>query len=85
MGEVGEMWNAEKERSQNKRQSNRDYAPDRLKEEGVSFQEKNLGAHLIVTTEDGNKIDYWPGTGKFIQRKNNKSGRGIQQLINICK
>ena len=83
MGDMGEVFNAMKESSKRRREANRNNAPLILTEAGIQFQERNHGAHLIVS---GSKclIDYWPGTGKWISRKG-INGRGVRSLIKHIK
>ena len=50
---------------------------------GVDFEVRNNGVHLIVTGKEG-LIDYWPSTGKFIVR-GGETGRGIRNLLTLCK
>lgn len=74
-----EVFDFMKERSKQKRASNREYSPKLLEEAGIPFEGKNGGAHLIV---EGNEcyIDFWPGTGKWISR-NGERGFGVRNLI----
>lgn len=82
MGDEGEYWAVEgprmKEESMRRRARNRKFGAERLAECRVPFDSKNDGAHLIVD----NRIDYWPGTGLWIERKSSYTGRGIQSLLN---
>jgi hypothetical protein len=43
------------------------------------FEVKNGAAHLIVETEAG-KIDFWPGTRKWIVRATRQNGYGVEAL-----
>ena len=54
-----------------------------LTDEGISYEEKNGGAHLIVN-HDGRTVDFWPGTGKWISRSGG-DGRGVKNLIALLK
>lgn len=65
-------------RSLNRRQS-----PVLLEENSIVFEVKNNGAHLIVESTEG-KIDFWPGTGKWITR-NGLRGFGVMNLISHIK
>ena len=62
-----------------KRASNRENSAEYLRERGIPFVEKNLGAHLIV---EGREcfIDFWPGTGKWHSRCGQK-GFGVRNLV----
>lgn len=74
---------ARKEASRKKKLSNQDWSTQKLVDEGIAFESKNWGNHLIVETQNG-KVDFWPSTGKFIVRDTGKHGRGIRQLLKIC-
>ena len=68
---------------QAKRKRNRAFSPQMLTDEGISYEEKNGGAHLIVN-HDGRTVDFWPGTGKWISRSGG-DGRGVKNLIALLK
>jgi len=86
MGDMGDYWRdvkpALKERSQQKRASNRQNGAAQLLAAGFSFESRNGGAHLIVQAKD-HVVDYWPGTGKWATRgfKFGLIGRGIARLL----
>jgi hypothetical protein len=80
MSEMAENFAALKEISKAARASNRSNSAKILADRGIEFESKNDGAHLIVTGANG-AVDFWPGTGKFIARGINKSGRGVFNLI----
>lgn len=46
----------------------------------VPFTPKNNGNQLIVEGKEG-FIDYWPTTGKWIDRKSKEQGFGFRQLM----
>jgi len=73
--EIG--WTAE---SSERRAGNRESSASKLEALGVQFESKNLGAHLVVS-HDGHVVDFWPGTGKYIPRKNGRPGRGVFNLM----
>lgn len=52
-----------------------------LQSMGINIEIKNNGIHIIVD----NKIDFWPTTGKYIVRKNQKKGRGVFNMIKELK
>ena len=81
--DVGEMWKAHKEEGQKKRDRNRESSANILDGEGINFDIKNGGVHLVVYSYEG-IIDFWPGTGKWIAR-NGKVGRGVFKLIKYLK
>ena len=70
--------------SKEKRAKNRVSSRHMLVAAGISFVEKNLGAHLIVTN-NGYCIDFWPGTGKWIVRNGKLERRGVKKLIKYIK
>ena len=80
MGDMGEAFNGMKEASKLKRESNRCQSSKLLKSKGMDFESKNSGAHLIVTHE-GSVFDFWPGTGKWIERGTGVYKRGVFRLI----
>lgn len=83
MGDVGDTFNAAKSSSQRKRQKNRESSPKILELNGIEFESKNAGAHLIVE-HAGIIADFWPGTGKFTVRAG-KTGRGVFNLVKLLK
>lgn len=80
MSELGDLFKGHKQRSQQKRESNRLSSAELLTKYGVEFEPKNDGIHLIVFNGDS-FIDFWPGTGKWICRDVNKAGRGVFRLL----
>ena len=78
MGDMGEIFNAAKQDSQQRRASNRKNSAKLLSDAGVKFESKNLGAHLIIKRSDVT-VDFWPGTGKWHVR-GGRQGRGVFQL-----
>lgn len=85
MGDMGDLFNAMKERSQERRASNRDNAPEILRAAEISFSEHNLGAHLIVTGKF-ESFDFWPGTGRWTTRGAQRhTGFGVFNLIKRVK
>lgn len=75
-----DMWRAHKEESQKRREFNRNSSAQILRDKGIAFDEKNLGAHLIVK-HDGKVADFWPGTGKYQVRGTGKYKRGVFNLL----
>lgn len=75
MGVIFNGWRAEKKA---KRAANRESSPALLREAGVQFIEKNGGSHLIVANAT---FDFWPGTGKWIERATGAKGRGVFKLL----
>lgn len=84
MSDMGEIFNAMREASKEKRANNRDRSTEMLVIAGIPFVSKNNGAHLIV---DG-RFDFWPGTGLWMERGGSvkrKKHRGIRSLISAIK
>jgi hypothetical protein len=74
-----EYWRDIKQARQEKRSDNRENSAAYLRDRGIPFVEKNMGAHLIV---EGREcfIDFWPGTGKWHSRCG-KKGFGVRNLV----
>ena len=77
--EITEMWRAVRHMRQEKRADNREQSTKMLEEKDVDLEVKNMGTHLIVR-HCGKVVDFWPGTGKWIDRTGPK-GRGIRGLL----
>ena len=82
---MGDFWRDVKAASQVKRANNRQSSPDLLRAAGVPFTIKNLDAHLIVKTDGGHTVDFWPGTGLWIMRGSTQRHGGVRKLIAFCK
>ena len=84
MGDMGDYWRdvrpAIQEESRKKRASNRESSAKMLAAAGIAFEAKNEGAHLIVTA-NGRTVDFWPGTGLWIERGASRQKRGVRRLI----
>lgn len=85
MSEMAELWNSLKAERQQKRANNRASSPGLLADAGVPFEVKNDGAHLIVKSDHGETIDFWPGTGLWIVRGQTHKRGGVRKLIGHCK
>jgi hypothetical protein len=70
-------WRAQREGAREEKAGRRDHVAARLEEFGVPVVSKNGGTHLILF--DG-VVDYWPGTGVYIFRKDGGRGRGFGPL-----
>ena len=75
-----EVWRAHRKHRQEKRHANQQSSTEILTARGIQFESKNAGVHLIVRHND-HVVDFWPSTGRWIARGNNRSGRGIQKLF----
>lgn len=84
MGDEGDFWRDVKEARSEKRASNRTNSAALLRAEGIEFEEKNGGAHLIVKASD-RTMDFWPGTGQWIVRGQAGSRYGVRGLIQFCR
>lgn len=84
MGDMGDYWHdvrpAMVKESQQRRASNRERSAALLQFNGIPFESKNGGAHLVV---QGGKavIDFWPGTGLWQERGSTATGRGVRSLV----
>lgn len=85
MSDMGEIFNEVRAMRQEKRAANRESSADLLLQAGIPYKKANGGAHLIVRPVAGTLIDFWPGTGLWIQRGNSKRHRGVRSLIKHCK
>lgn len=63
-----------------KRALNRASSPELLKSKGIPFEVHNDGAHIRINLDPG-FVDFWPGTGLWIDRGTGKRGRGVFHLI----
>ena len=76
---------AMQEASQQRRASNRANSAALLRANGVPFESKNGGAHLIVRDGSGRIFDLWPGTGLWQLRGAPQRWRGVQSLLGNIK
>ncbi len=72
-----------KAHAKEKRKTNTEKSTQILIDNGIQFESKNGGSHLVVQGKN-TIIDYWPSTGSFITRKWNKKGRGVFNVIKLC-
>ncbi len=82
--DIIDTWRAMAEMSKEKRANNRAFSANLLVTSGHKYESKNDGAHLIVDCPTG-RIDYWPGTGAWIQRHTLTRGRGVKNLLQFIK
>lgn len=78
MGDTGEVFRLYKEQRKKKKETNIENSTNLLKKEGIEFESKNCGVHLIVKCSV--IIDFWPSTGKWISRAG-KQGNGVRNLL----
>lgn len=83
MGDMGDDFRALKQLGKEKRAKNTKSSTEILAKNRIEFESKNLGAHLIVNSNNG-LIDFWPSTGKFKLRSSDKYQYGIKNLLQVC-
>jgi len=76
--EITEMWRELHAERAAKRAENRDGGAQVLQQAGHAFVSNNNGAHLIVA---GGSVDFWPGTGLWMDRRTPERGRGVNSLL----
>lgn len=81
MGEHGELMKAFREQSRERKQSNRERSTQRLLENGVKFQSRNDGLHLMIDTPAG-RVNFYPSTGLY---NGVLEGRGVFTLLDELK
>lgn len=84
MSEMVEIMRSMKKDSQERRANNRASSTDLLRADGVEFEERNAGAHLIVPA-GRDIVDFWPGTGLWIVRGSPVQHRGVHHLLRYIK
>jgi hypothetical protein len=65
MGDMIDMYRDLKEIDKERRAENRSTGYKALVDAGFGFEAKNGGTHFIVQTDRG-RVDYWPGTEKWL-------------------
>lgn len=84
--DMGDLWRSIKAQRQEKRADNRRSSEELLREAGITFENKNFGAHLIVRPSgSGATVDFWPGTGRWTVRGTNRTAFGVHKLIEWSK
>lgn len=88
MGDVGDDWRAFKDEmgvsSRERKLNNKMQSAAMLDSNGISYTTGNGGIHLVVT-HNGLTADFWPTTGKFKIRGQEKYYRGVKNLIKKLK
>lgn len=74
---IKQNWHAYKKQRAAKKFRNKETSTFMLKHAGVVFESKNNGSHLVIE----NRIDFWPGTGLWIERNTGTRRRGITHLL----
>lgn len=75
MSELGELYSAWNEHKRAKKKLNYEQSLQLLADNGVVLKQLSPDHFRI------DDFDYWPSTGLFINRKTNKRGRGVFNLI----
>ena len=85
MGDVIDFYRDTKEirleASRERKERNLNYAKIYLTKNNIPYEVMSNGIHFVVDS----RIDFWPTTGKWIERKSKRKGRGITSLIDIVK
>ena len=68
---------------QEKRNHNKEQTTNLLKQAEISFESKNSGNHLIILSTP--KIDFYPSTGLWRVRGENKNHRGVRSLLKYLR
>ena len=68
---------------QEKRNHNKEQSTNLLKQAEISFESKNSGNHLIILSTP--KIDFYPSTGLWRVRGENKNHRGVRSLLKYLR
>lgn len=81
MSEFAEDMNAYREYCRGKKQRNREYSTALLVKEGIPFECRNDGAHLMIETAKG-RVNFYPSTGLY---NGALTGRGVKSLLKELK
>lgn len=84
MGDVGEAFEGWSEYKRVRRANNTASSTEILIQNGVAFESKNGGAHLVVKAK-GQTIDFWPSTGLWCVRGSAERRRGVFKLLKLCR
>lgn len=77
-------WTVQKEQARQKKIRNKEWSTNKLKQLEIPFSSHSNGVHLKIEY-NGFLIDFWPSTGKFIDKKTGKHRRGIHNLLNLLR
>lgn len=77
MSEVTEIYREMRQYAAEKRRRNKECSTAMLRENGIVFETKNNGAHLIIRTAKGT-VNFFPSTGLYNGVLN---GRGVLNLL----
>jgi predicted Ser/Thr protein kinase len=82
MSELGDTFKALHEYKKEKKANNIDGSLSLLESMGVEHKVLSYNNHHTLVV---GRIDFWPSTGKWIDRKTKRYGRGIRKLLNYLK
>ncbi len=77
--EQSDIYKEKKEAGRVKKLSNLEFSTKLLVDNGVDFESKNGGIHLIIS-HNNITADFWPSTGKF-QIRGKGYSRGVRSLF----
>lgn len=77
MSEFAEDMKAFNQHFKAKKQRNREYSTALLTKEGIEFESRNDGLHLMIDTSKG-RVNFYPSTGLY---NGALQGRGVKNLI----
>lgn len=77
MGDHGDFWRDIRESRQKKKQQNLNLSVEILRKAKIEFMQ--LSEHHLRVGD----FDFWPSTGKFINMKTLRRGRGVFSLLKI--
>lgn len=81
MGSIREDYRAYDHYNRMKKQANKKFSTELLIREGIEFESRDNGLHLVIRTRKGN-INFFPSTGLF---NGALKGRGVYNLLKELK
>lgn len=81
MGSVREDYRERDRYSRMKKQANKKFSTELLVKEGIAFESRDNGLHLVIRTRKGN-INFFPSTGLY---NGAIKGRGVYNLLKELK
>lgn len=81
MGSIREDYRERERYSRMKKQANKQYSTHLLIEQGIAFESRDNGLHLVIRTSRGN-INFFPSTGLY---NGAVKGRGVFNLLEELK
>lgn len=81
MGIVREDYRAYDHYNRMKKQANKKFSTELIIKEGIEFESRDNGLHLVIRTRKGN-INFFPSTGLF---NGALKGRGVYNLLKELK